>query len=319
MTIAAVIPCHNAVAYLGEAIESVRAQTRSVNEVIVVDDRSTDGSDALARAAGATLLRAGGAGPGAARNRGWRASECDLIAFLDADDRWLPDHCAVLSDLLERHPHAVLAFGGVDLIGTARGRFNAVLPVGAPVDGRMASALGCVVPQMGVMIRRRALEEVGGYDEALMVAEDFDLFARLSHLGAFVPAAQVTAQYRQYPEQTTRRRSFAVMLASVGVRHRNWLALESRLPPAERLGLEQQLRRLWEEALEHCWREGHREWFDAMLGAAGFVPGSGASAARWRRRARYGWHGWQIAAAAWRALRLRRLVTAMGYRAEPQT
>ena len=104
-----VIPLHNKARHIAACLDSVRAQTRPPFEVIVVDDASSDGSADIARAAalpGMRLLSRDTPGPGgyAARNLAIEAARGDWIAFIDADDIWLPDHLADIARLIERHP-----------------------------------------------------------------------------------------------------------------------------------------------------------------------------------------------------------------------
>src|SRR5688500_14438702 len=96
-SVAVVIPVYRA-RYLAEALESVFFQSRPANEVIVIDDGSPDQNElrhAIAPYGRAvTLVRQFNQGAAAARNRGLRATSADLVAFLDADDRWLPHGAA---------------------------------------------------------------------------------------------------------------------------------------------------------------------------------------------------------------------------------
>ncbi len=94
LPITVIIPAYNAAAYLEEALASVRAQTRSPAEVIVVDNGSTDDSQKIARRAGARVLLLERPNLSAARNEGIRAASQPWIAFLDADDLWHPDKLA---------------------------------------------------------------------------------------------------------------------------------------------------------------------------------------------------------------------------------
>ncbi len=110
-----VMPVWNKRDYLGPAVASVLAQTYAGFELIAVDDGSTDGGMAVVRSFGDPRIRIveqANAGPGAARNRGIAAARHDWIAFIDADDLWLPDHLAELDRIRARHP-------GAGLIGTA--------------------------------------------------------------------------------------------------------------------------------------------------------------------------------------------------------
>jgi glycosyltransferase involved in cell wall biosynthesis len=307
--VSVVIPCHNAAAFLDETLASVQAQTRAADEIIVVDDRSTDRSAAIARARGALVLSSPTPGQSAARNVGCRRATGELIAFLDADDRWLPHHLEVVAPLLEAHPDAVLAFGGLQLFGLMTGRhaYHRLLPSGAPVDARVLAAAYCVVPQMAVIIRHDAYAAVGGYDETVRHAEDFELFARLSRRGTFISADAATCEYRQHSAQATHERLLDVLLDTMEVRHRNWAALRGELPAQQLRQIEEQARAVWELNRRSQWRDGHRSGFDRMLACAPLVPGGEAIARRWRRRRRLGWHAWYAVLRTGRALRLRRL------------
>lgn len=107
--VSVVVPLYNKAPYIRRALESVAAQTVTDLEVIVVDDGSSDGSgDVVAGISDSRyrLIRQPNAGPGAARNRGLRETQSPYVAFLDADDRWLPTFLAENLSILERHPTA---------------------------------------------------------------------------------------------------------------------------------------------------------------------------------------------------------------------
>jgi glycosyltransferase involved in cell wall biosynthesis len=105
-----IIPCRNAAAYIDTALGSVRAQTIKAHEIIVIDDGSTDGSGERVEAhPDVVLLRTDGLGAPAARNAGIDAASGDYLAFLDADDRWLPEHLARAGALIEAsHPAGLI-------------------------------------------------------------------------------------------------------------------------------------------------------------------------------------------------------------------
>lgn len=96
MAVSVIIPAFNASQCIGEAIRSVVAQTAPVAEIIVVDDGSTDDTGKVAQAAARTitLVRQENRGPSAARNRGLELAQSELVAFLDADDVWMPTKIA---------------------------------------------------------------------------------------------------------------------------------------------------------------------------------------------------------------------------------
>ena len=104
--ISAVIPAYNSAKFISRAIESVLTQSRGADEIIVVDDGSTDETvDKVGGFGGKVrLIRQPNAGASAARNAGIQAACGDWIAFLDADDQWLPDRLRLGAELLERNP-----------------------------------------------------------------------------------------------------------------------------------------------------------------------------------------------------------------------
>ena len=104
--VSVIIPLYNKAPYVRRALDSVAAQTFTDFEVIVVDDGSTDGGAELVAAYGDSrvrLLRQANAGPGAARNRGIAEARGDILAFLDADDVWLPVFLEESMRLLDRY------------------------------------------------------------------------------------------------------------------------------------------------------------------------------------------------------------------------
>ncbi|MFY9718201.1 MAG: glycosyltransferase [Candidatus Cybelea sp.] len=107
--VSVIVPLYNKAPYVLRALESVAAQAVEDFEVIVVDDGSTDGGgDIVAGIPDSRfrLIRQANAGPGAARNRGLREARAPYVAFLDADDRWLPNFLSENVSILERHPSA---------------------------------------------------------------------------------------------------------------------------------------------------------------------------------------------------------------------
>ena len=176
------IPTHNRRALVLRAVESVLAQTVGDFELVVVDDGSTDDTAAALTSLDSRLRyewqENGGAS--AARNTALRLASAPVVAFLDSDDRWKPNHLEVILAGLDRYPEAVFVstcpFGGGPRDGQMR------LVDGLP-EGLFANTWG-TMSCMGA--RREALGEIGGFDESIRVAEDADLTARLALLGPFV-------------------------------------------------------------------------------------------------------------------------------------
>lgn len=178
-TVSVIIPCHNYARFLADALGSVAAQTYPVHEVIVVDDGSTDGSADVARAVtpDVRVISQAKSGISAARNSGIAAATGDLIAFLDADDLWPADSLAVRIDPIEADASVIGAFGKVE-------QFHC-----PTLDEEARSRLTCPPGQMSarlagtLLLRRRVVERVGGFDPNLTVGETMDWVSRLTDLG----------------------------------------------------------------------------------------------------------------------------------------
>lgn len=179
-----VIPAHNAAATLARAIRSVQAQQPPPDEIIVVDDASSDASVAIAQRCGITPLRlATRQGAAAARNQGVRAARGAVIGFLDADDEWLPGKLAAQLPLLAEASFVacdarLFAADGAPLgplFGGARPRPGPACWQGLLAHNTIATSC--------VLVWRAAFDAVGGFDPALPVAEDQDLWLRLARAG----------------------------------------------------------------------------------------------------------------------------------------
>lgn len=199
--VSAIIPTYNHAAYLGEAIDSVLAQTHAPVEVIVIDDGSTDDTEeVLSRYSNQIVaVRQPNAGVSAARNRGAARASGDLLAFLDADDIWLPAK-------IELQVNRFLSEGSLGLVHCGIEEIDAGgKGLGAHQDGiegwaademlmfRRSTILG---GGSGVMIPRALFIEAGGFDEEMSTSADWDLYYRLAtrrRIG-FVP--EVLLKYR---------------------------------------------------------------------------------------------------------------------------
>ena len=184
-TFSVVVPAYEAAASIGEALESVLAQTMPPLEIIVSDDGSTDGIETALEPyrERIVLLRGPHRGVSAARNAGLAVARGDFVADLDADDVYLPDRLEALGDLAMAHPDLdVLATDAwFEVDGRRQGRFNRLNTF--PVDDQRASILSmCFV--VSPAVRRERLLAVGGFDESLACAEDWDCWIRLVLTGS---------------------------------------------------------------------------------------------------------------------------------------
>ncbi len=168
MSVAVVIPCFNYGRFLAEAVESVVAQTLAPDEIVIVDDGSTDDSRDVAERliaahAGSPirLLAAAHSGSaGATRNAGIETTSSEYVLCLDADDRLDPDFLGTCAAALDRHPHAAIAYG--DILGFDEGG-----PVQQLREWDTQQQLHINLVGSASLFRRVAWEQVGGYDPQL--------------------------------------------------------------------------------------------------------------------------------------------------------
>jgi glycosyltransferase involved in cell wall biosynthesis len=192
VSVSAVIPAYNIAEYIGRAIESVLAQTRKADEIVVVDDGSTDGTaEAIKKyVPQVKYVYQENRGLAGARNTGIRNSTCDFVAFLDGDDEWLPEFLELQMGLLERNPHLVWSTTNYRTYLHAENRGSTwVAPEYAlkKLAGKeyFEEYFEACRRRMGgcgdtMVMKRTALFEVGLFDEHLRFAEDTDLWTRMA-------------------------------------------------------------------------------------------------------------------------------------------
>ncbi len=180
--VSVVIPTFERATTLGRALRSVLAQTRPPDEVVVVDDGSTDGTGELVgrEFPGVRYLLQANRGVSAARNRGISAAGGEWIAFLDSDDEWRPEK-------LERQLAAVAAAPGyllchTDEIWIRAGRRVNPRAKHAKAGGWIfeRSLALCAISPSAALVHRRLFGEVGLFDEELAACEDYDLWLRVT-------------------------------------------------------------------------------------------------------------------------------------------
>jgi glycosyltransferase involved in cell wall biosynthesis len=187
--VSAAITTYNRAPYLREAIESVLAQTLGDLEVIVVDDGSTDATEAVV---GPYLdrvryVRQENAGRSAARNTAVGLAQGEFIAFCDSDDRWFPDRLARQIDEIGERPEIGMVHGQVELIDTDGTRLPeetaAHRAVFSAAHRNPVSYAGyaweCRCLSTTILVRASTFDEVGLYDPSL-VLDDYDFYLRLA-------------------------------------------------------------------------------------------------------------------------------------------
>ena len=180
--ISVIVPTYNRAWALGEALDSVLAQTYPAVELIVVDDGSTDETPDLLARYGDDLrvLTLENGGVSQARNHGISASTGEFIAFLDSDDRWLPDKLAEQAAFFKATPEALICQTEEIWIRNGK-RVNPCKHHKKPSGDIFEASLHlCLVSPSAVMMRRSLLEDVGLFDESLPACEDYDLWLRIA-------------------------------------------------------------------------------------------------------------------------------------------
>jgi glycosyltransferase involved in cell wall biosynthesis len=212
--VSALIPTYNRRVQVLRALDSVFAQTVPVDEIIVVDDGSTDGTaEAIHGRHGSrvSVIRQENAGVSAARNRGIREAHGEWIAFLDSDDMWLPAK-------IERQIEALTTLGGeFGLCFTDNlfaGNPNMTLSVFQEAGFQVAPGLGPLEEPTkrliagrepfftsSLLVRRSLFEDIGGFDETLIVGEDSDMVFRLSFGTKFCFVAKPLVEVDRTPSR----------------------------------------------------------------------------------------------------------------------
>ena len=223
LSVVVIIPLYNGVKWVEQALRSVLAQTLPPDECIVVDDGSTDGGAGAAMVARLameypiTLLHKPNGGQSSARNFGVAHSSSALIAFLDQDDAWYPNHLVELQKPFRKDHGAPLGwvYSDLDRIDENGSLFCKSLLSTLPNEHPKRHICSCLRQDMFVLpsaslISRKAFEAVGGFDERLCGYEDDDLFLRLFRAGydnVFIP--KPLSKWRIYQGSTSRTERMA--------------------------------------------------------------------------------------------------------------
>ena len=207
--VSVVVPTYNCAPYLARALHSVLDQTYPNLECIVIDDGSTDDTPQILEAFGSRIhaIKQANAGASAARNAGIEAARGAYIAFLDADDYWLPTKIANQLEVFRKHPGLVLVSCDFTWATSA----EPATPAPPPYDVgpvRVFSTLTQLLrnPYLGtptVVVDSRAAKQVGGFDTNLPVGEDVDFYFRLCAGRMYARLDQPLAVFQRRPGSLT--------------------------------------------------------------------------------------------------------------------
>jgi glycosyltransferase involved in cell wall biosynthesis len=187
MSIAVVIPAYNSARLIGATILSVLEQSLPADEIIVVDDGSTDDTAAVAESfgPGVKVFRCQNGGQAAARTFGTQLATSDWISYLDHDDLWDPRKLERQMEELVRHSADFCLTGRINFSETdGHKTFGRVFP-GCPIDAVRERFFAGEIPYgSAVMVRRSAVLALGGFRTDLRICDDWDMWLRLYHAGA---------------------------------------------------------------------------------------------------------------------------------------
>lgn len=173
MKVSVVIPAYNAERYVAEAIESVLAQTRPADEIVVVDDGSTDRTPAILDRLKPRILvvRQENSGPAAALNTAISRATGDHLAFNDADDLWVPEKLARQCALMSERPAIDAVFGAVRQFTSPDWRHEA--PALEPFQQEQRG-----VCKAAMLIRRSSFNRIGPFDESFRIVDFVGWYGR---------------------------------------------------------------------------------------------------------------------------------------------
>ncbi|MBD2430239.1 MULTISPECIES: glycosyltransferase [Fischerella] len=198
--ISVIIPTYNSEKTIRHTIESVLQQNFSDFELIIINDGSTDSTLEVISHFQDSRIKVfsfDNAGGNVSRNRGLKQAIGEFVSFLDADDLWTPDKLESQLNALKANPQVAVAYSWTDYIDE-QGKFL--------LSGTHITANGNVYEQLLVsnflengsnpLIRREALVELGGFDESLTAAQDWDMWLRLAQNFNFIAVPRVQILYR---------------------------------------------------------------------------------------------------------------------------
>jgi glycosyltransferase involved in cell wall biosynthesis len=214
LSVAVVVPCYNGASVLSRTLTALLAQTRVPDEIVVVDDGSTDDSSEVAQSFGAPVrvVSQANAGAAAARCRGVKEARSDIIAFNDCGDVSRPQRIEKLLDGLAAHPQCVVAFSSTWVKGrpepttsriTGRAFDDSYLVIDDPLNRMLTQAFPLAIA-MNLAMRRAVALQSADVPRFYKAANDYALQMRAATHGPWVHVATLSMEYEVTPGGLTR-------------------------------------------------------------------------------------------------------------------
>jgi glycosyltransferase involved in cell wall biosynthesis len=254
-SIAVIIPCYNYGKFIGETIKSVQAQTLQPEELIIVDDGSTDDTRTVCKSwQGVRYIWKPNGGVSSARNVGYKASHSEYIIFPDADDVLKPEALEILWNTIKQlEPKVAAVFGRAETFSTSDVKEkNASLYIPSPEDvipylsqkqNEMTAILsnkcierlirGNIVPQCSALIARKVYDEIGIWDEQFLFHQDRDIWLRIASKYTIAYVDRTVAGIRRHDSNITHsknwfRNHFEILDILKKTYHADWAAIPLR-------------------------------------------------------------------------------------------
>jgi glycosyltransferase involved in cell wall biosynthesis len=208
--VSVVIPVYNNEPYIAAAVKSVLSQTLPPEEIIVVDDGSTDGTAAALKSFGNSIkyVYQQNRGEPSARNTGIRESTSEYIAFLDGDDLWRANKLELQMEYLHKHPNCALVYTDMSTFdengiidASVKDRLQVPLPSGHIFAALFKTAL---FGSGSVVFRKACIDSVGYFDEELLVGSDYEMWLRIARHFELGAVDQPLLMYRHHAAMSTR-------------------------------------------------------------------------------------------------------------------
>ena len=202
-----ILPTWNRASILPRALVSIKAQSFTDYEVLVVDDGSEDDTQQLLSHHDAPIrcLSQAHGGVASARNLGIEHARGRWIAFLDSDDTWMPEKLLTQMQALEQNPEVSMVFSDYEVWDESRDQPELVQTRRYLDEDTSFAALARrnFIGTLTAVVHREALATAGGFDESLVRGSDFDAWLRIARNGKIMRVPGVFARYRRHPKSLT--------------------------------------------------------------------------------------------------------------------